>query len=221
MGLSSNTIIHFTNTKEELEGILTNNFNVHYCKEAITLNNKPLTFYVPMVSFCDIPLSEVKSHISRYGAYGLGLTKEWAERNGLNPVLYLEKNSDLSKSYRTAYFDYCGGGKLVKDLDEHEKCIVNILRYIKNYQNDLKRNEIIKNYRFSDEREWRYVPDYNHEFSMFVAADEIKNDGQKRALQEKLGGITLEFEPNDIRYIIIKNDSEIPTFLVTTHPYPH
>ena len=214
MGLSSNTIIHFTNTKERLEGILTNNFIVKYCKESIILNNKPLTFHVPMVSFCDIPLSEIKNHIKQYGEYGIGLTKEWAERNGLNPVLYVEKNSHLSKSYRNAYFNYIGKGKAVKDLTNHEKCIVDILRYIKNYQGDVVRSTgILKNYRFSDEREWRYIPDYNHDFSMIAAADEIISEDHKKALQEKLNGISLSFEPNDIKYIIIKNDLEISEFL--------
>ena len=214
MGLSSNTIIHFTKTKESLEGILTNNFKVHYCKEAIVLANQPLTFHVPMVSFCDIPLSEIKNHIDKYGEYGIGMTKQWAERRGLNPVLYVENNSDLSKSYRTAYFDYFGREKKVIDLNKHEKCVMDIVRYIKNYQNDLIRSDgVIKDYRFSDEREWRYVPSYDRSFSMIVAADDITNEAQKDAIQLKLKDESLVFEPEDIKYIIIKDDSEISDFL--------
>ena len=48
---------------------------------------------------------------------------------------------------------------------------------------------------------------------MIVAADEINNEDNKQALQDKLSDMSLAFEPNDIKYIIIKNDSEISNFL--------
>lgn len=98
MGLSSNSIIHFTNSSEALKGILRNNFRITYCKETIQLDKQTVTFHVPMVSFCDIPLFEIKNHIDSYGNYGLGLTKEWAIKNKLNPVIYI---------YGTKFFFIC------------------------------------------------------------------------------------------------------------------
>ena len=83
MPLSSNSIFHFTKEKASLKGILEDNFKIHYRGESVTLGDQRRVFYVPMVSFCDIPLSEIKKHIANYGAYGIGLTKEWAMRNGL------------------------------------------------------------------------------------------------------------------------------------------
>ena len=97
VALSSNSIIHFTKTKESLKGILENNFKLSFCKETFHLGNDVSRIYVPMVSFCDIPLSEVKNHIEKYGAYGIGLTREWAIKQGLNPVLYLEKESGKAR----------------------------------------------------------------------------------------------------------------------------
>lgn len=85
MPLSSSSIIHFTNKKAYLKGILENNFHISYCSETVTFGTQNWSFHAPMVSFCDIPLSEVKNHIEKYGSYGIGLTKEWASRNGLNP----------------------------------------------------------------------------------------------------------------------------------------
>ena len=142
MSLSSNSIIHFTNSKEALKGILTDNFKLAYCKEEILLDNKKLSFAVPMVSFCDIPLSQVKKHITKYGAYGLGLTKEWAQNKKLNPVLYVEKESTLSKSYRNVYFNYVAeSGKNLDTINDDERSIIDIVRYIKNYQNEIVDNE--------------------------------------------------------------------------------
>ncbi len=98
MPLSSNTLIHFTANKEALKGILADNFKLKYCKEVLNWGDKsPMELYVPMVSFCDIPLSQIKEHISRYGHYGIGLTREWAVANKLNPVLYIQPGSSLAQ----------------------------------------------------------------------------------------------------------------------------
>ncbi len=216
MGLSSNSIIHFTNSKESLKGILRENFRIFYCLEQVIIGNYgPIEFAVPMVSFCDIPLSEVKSHIKKYGAYGIGLTKEWAERQKLNPVLYVEKDSLLSRSYLTIYKEYLiDTKKTIAGSENKEKCIADILRYIKNYQNDLvKGGEIYKNYRFSDEREWRYVLEFNEKIEFILNKTNFDTDEKKQNANKIIENYRLEFNPNDIKYVIIQDDSEIPEFL--------
>lgn len=211
MALSSNSIIHFTNTKEALKGILTDNFKLSYCTESIHLVGAPIKFSIPMVSFCDIPLSQVKNHITKYGAYGIGLTKQWAERLKLNPVLYVEKESNLAISYQKVYHKYItNSGKKLHQLTEEEKSIIDILRYIKNYQNDLVRGgKVYKDYRFSDEREWRYVLDYNQP-PLYIYA---MQDFNKELANNSLADYRLEFEPNDIKYVIIQSENEIAEFL--------
>lgn len=215
MGLSSNSILHFTNDKNALKSILKNNFRVFYCRESIIIGNIPITYVAPMVSFCDIPLSEIKNQISKYGTYGIGLTKEWAERKKLNPVLYLEKQSSLSSSYLAIYKKYVidpGVGRSQLSLEQSQ--VVDIMRYIKNYQNDLTRNnETFKNYRFSDEREWRYVPEFNKSFPLILPIDEYQTKKQKDIINDLVQDIRLEFDPNDIKYIIINREDEISEFL--------
>lgn len=215
MGLSSNSIIHFTSEKEALKSILTTNFRPNYCKEIVAFGNIYIMYAAPMVCFCDIPLSEVKDQISKYGKYGLGLTKEWAEKKGLNPVLYLDKNSILSISYLKIYERLIiDPNKTILDLSIEQKQIVDILRYIKNYQNDLiRKGQVYKNYRFSDEREWRFVPDITNDFPLILSMSGNETKEVKEVINNLLKDIRLEFEPNDIKYIIINTEDEISEFL--------
>jgi hypothetical protein len=215
MGLSSNSIIHFTSEKDALKSILKNNFRTYYCKEKIAFGNIYITYVAPMVCFCDIPLSEVKDHISKYGSYGLGLTKEWAENKGLNPVLYLDKNSILSISYLKIYEKFILDPKTsLFDLSIEQRLIIDILRYIKNYQDDLERNgKVYKNYRFSDEREWRYVPDITNNFPLILSESISATEKSKETVNNFLRDVKLEFDPNDIKYIIINREDEISEFL--------
>jgi len=214
MPLSSNTIIHFTKSSQALKGILQENFKVKYCLEEISLGQE-LFYAAPMVSFCDIPLSEIKEHIGKYGSYGIGLTKEWAIRKKLNPVLYIESNSFLARSIYESYMQLNSDENFKWDLiTEIQKNLVNILRYIKNYEADLKRvNETIRNYRFSDEREWRYTPSYEECKYMAIHPENYHSESRKKRLNDSIQHIRLDFEPNDIKYIIIESESEISDFL--------
>ena len=224
MSLSSNSIIHLTDKKNFLEGIIKEGFKIRLCKENIILNEEPIEFRVPMVSFCDIPLSQIKDHIEKYGDYGIGLTKEWAQRKGLNPVLYVETNSHLSKSLSSLINRFLFGGGTLKE----EKESIDMLRYLKNYQGDLTRKTETKaDYRFSDEREWRFVPDHNTPCVFLMGSKLSISDESWEKSRTQLDKLVLKFEPNDIKYIIIKDDNEISYFVnflrndIEKHHKPH
>jgi hypothetical protein len=220
MSLSSNTLIHFTDSADNLKGILTSNFKLSYCKECTVIGGKKSEFHVPMVSFCDIPLSQIKEHISKYGDYGIGMTRSWARKNGLNPVLYMDKSSRLSSSYRTAlkYFSSSAAKAGTATLDDDHKnaviALADILGYVKNYEGDLvRKGQSTQNYRFSDEREWRYVPASSAKQLWLVPSKTYKEAGREEKAKSLAEQHLLEFEPNDIKYIIIRNDSEIGDFI--------
>lgn len=206
MSISSNCLTHFTASKDALKGILSSNFKLKYCKETLILGAKEASFFVPMVSFCEIPLSQIKEHLDKYGSYGIGLTREWAVQNALNPVLYIEAKSHLALSLREAYVHYISDG-----IDTARLHLANLLRYSKNYQGDLRRGKkVFKNYRFSDEKEWRYVPDPSNGEGFI----RISLKGKKKVVEnEKASKIQLNFAPEDIKYIFIKSDSEITEFI--------
>ncbi len=215
MGISSNSIVHFTDSKQALKSILKNNFKIHYCKEEICFNDdNTFQIAVPMVSFCDITLSQVKTHMQKYGNYGLGLTKEWAKRKKLNPVLYFAKNSFLAHSYLNFFIEHFknpGNRKEIPDLSDDSKRLFDIVRYMKNYENTLTRQqEVHENYRFYDEREWRYVLDFmQHPHFLYPTKTDFDKDVANKGIESYI----LEFEPNDIKYIIIKDEEEISEFI--------
>ena len=214
MSLSSNSIIHFTKSLANLNGILKSGFSVKYCRETIVTRKRNFDFLIPIVSFCDIPFSQITNHINNYGCYGIGLKKTWAEKHGLNPVLYVEKESNLSDVFFGHIYNvHAGPDKSLKKLSLKEKYNYDVFRYLKNYQSDLQRNgkKLMKNYRFSDEREWRHVLDINSPELMLANLKDVKPtlvQEAKKMLNELIKNEVLIFEPEDINYIIIKKESE-------------
>ncbi|RZJ20426.1 MAG: hypothetical protein EON51_15145 [Acinetobacter sp.] len=80
MSLSTNSIIHYTDTFKKLLGILSEGFSIKYCAERLVVDgSKGSSAAHPMISFCDIPLSQSSEHFSSYGKYGIGLSKYWVD----------------------------------------------------------------------------------------------------------------------------------------------
>ncbi|WP_269541708.1 abortive infection system antitoxin AbiGi family protein [Cerasicoccus fimbriatus] len=212
MPISSSSVFHFTNDINALKGILSEGLQVSYCKEDINgiFDETGVSIAVPMVSFCDLPLSEIKNHIDSYGKYAVGFSKTWAQINRLNPVFYLDTNSTLAASLSDLLLHFLEGKESIQNIDHLGHQAVNILRYTKNYEADLKRKGITtKNYRFSDEREWRYIPELDDSHEPFIAMDQYKTEADRKKANETLKNLKLEFGANDIKYLIIKEEEEI------------
>lgn len=213
--LSPNILFHFT-SRDGLYAILEQTFKISYARERIVGNRKPTSFAVPMVSFCDLRLSELKNHMDKYGNYGIGLSKDWANKQGLNPVFYVNKHCPFTKSFITAV------EKLYKQLDniqdpkELESAsmvymdILNTYRHIKNYEGRLERRSGVttENYRFADEREWRYVPPLDATPFSFLPSDRLSTPEEKTKANERIANLRLRFDPEDIKYLIIESDDE-------------
>ncbi|MFN3444184.1 MAG: abortive infection system antitoxin AbiGi family protein [Bacteroidia bacterium] len=184
-----------------MKSILITHFQIKYCLETIETKSAEIDYAVPMSSFCDIPLSQVISHIDKYGGYGIGLHKRWAKRKGLNPVLYLEKNSNILNDV------------LIREkFENNSRLIQEFLRYTKNYEGKLVRGgEIIqKSYRYFDEREWRFCPNQKQisENEMIIHDTRYYREN-KSNINERVSNIKLTFTTNDLSYLIVKDDDDI------------
>lgn len=189
---------------------------VSYSRETIIGKNKQIGFAVPMVSFCDLRLSELKEHMSKYKGYGLGLSKTWAKKRNLNPVFYVSKSCSFTGNFISAVEQLHAHLDSIQDCQQFNAAsaayidILNAYRYIKNYQADLVRNgkKTVPNYRFADEREWRYVPRLGARLRSFVPLEKIATDIDKQRLNANVSHLKLKFQPEDIRYLILERDEE-------------
>jgi len=209
MAVSTNSVIHYTKTLENIKGILTSGFKLKYCVEGINFHNESnFNIAFAMVCFCDIPLSEIKEHLDSYGYYGIGLSKQWAKRKKLNPVLYIESNSNIAESINRQVTEILSSKTKLsfKWLDS----LFETFAYLKNYDGELYRgDQRIENYKFYNEREWRYVPNISelNGLPFDVRADDYLEN--KDEYNSKLKDIYLKFEPSDISYILVKKEEEI------------
>ncbi len=206
MPVSSNTLFHFTSNFENLLNILDNYFKPHYVLEDCNVvfpgeHQDYLILAFPMVSFCDIPLSQTNEHLSRYGSYGIGMTKEWGKKHGITPVLYTYGKSLLAGCIRDII-------KETKNLVADRTFLFDLMRFIKPISGSLWReNGIEEDVIFYNEREWRYVP-VGHE--LFLQKDDFLNkDTREKCNGELSAKYSILFVPDDIRYIIVRNEDEI------------
>lgn len=213
--LSPDSLFHFTPSFDNLLGILDNTFYPRYCYEEFDLiDNDAQSFSedaYPMVCFCDIPLSQLMSHINTYGKYGLGMSKQWGLRKGLNPVIYFNKNSHLAKKLSVIT------NNTLWSSDPTAQAFSEIMLYLKPYVGPLYRGGhcVKEHVRFYDEHEWRYMPSRNImttnniELSMqgHIYRDSVKLANANRKLE--MDKTRLSFSANDIKYIIINDESQI------------
>lgn len=208
------TLFHFTKTVESLCGILESGFFPRYSLEDISWLGFDTTpnVAIPVVCFCDIPLSRISEHIGFYGNFGIGLTKEWAMSNGLNPLLYVSSTS----SFTTHFSEVMSA---VTDIEssaekESEKDPVSSLRHIVAFTKPLEGVMFVGNNpvqkEFYQESEWRFVARGNGVVEFLGKDDYSNNEIRKAKNATAAEKCALSFAPKDVKYIFVSKDSEIP-----------
>ena len=94
-----------------------------------------------------------------------------------------------------------------------------ILFYFKHYQDDLYResiNKIYKNYRFYNEREWRYIPETKCAIcDLKISVDEYNNWKKKEGKEKPLikDKVYLEFDFSDIDWLLVENRKQVKSLV--------
>jgi len=192
MSISANTLFHFVSQRKFLESILHGKLIPRYCVEHFEINdNFKGDVAIPMKCFCDIPLSQIYEHTNTYGKFAIGFTKEWAQKVGITPVLYIHNQSphiqNIFPKSQKNFLSLCKKNLTIK--------------YVKPYCGKMWRNgKLTKDTCFYNEREWRFVP------KNITLLDKCKFEKNKDTYQNKLKTSPIPFTPNDIKYIIIQEE---------------
>lgn len=210
----SHTLFHFTKSRDVLKSVLKNGFWPRYCLEDIQwmlVEDYPYIAY-PMVCFCDIPLSRIGEHVGFYGEFGLGLTKEWAQTNGLNPVMYVSSSNNVSG----AFVELNDHANNIEDSEKTESAKVT-MRYLYSHTKPLEGTMVVEstpvNKEFYQESEWRYVPK-NEGITEYLTKSQFDNMDELDTSNNKTReNCMLRFTPKDIKYIFVKSDSDIPDII--------
>lgn len=204
MGLSSNILWHQTNYTSLRKIIKGKSLKCSYSLEEVDeiLGQKVAS---PMISMCDLPISELSEYQGKYGDYAIGLSREWGVKNKFTPIWYYEPKSRVPQLLRKMLKE------AVKTDSDNLLSIIGVISFMKKMEGPLLGHNYSK-YRFYDEREVRYVPSFEYLASggIVPVLSEDKYNNYKAAHSGKsLIEDSLIFDWTDVRYIIVKEDKQI------------
>lgn len=210
MPISANTLFHFTRNYDTLLSILKSKFYPRLCLEQRIMSQLDLRLAVPMVCFCDIPLSQISEHTLKYGEYAIGIKKDWAIQQGVSPILYVHDNSLILKMILSEIKEI---SKEVLDNPEgmasyRMKKYVDAVCMMKPYEG--KDERLGQAVRYYDEREWRYVPSREKGDQFIYLTEAIfKEEGVQEKVNKENERYGVEFNPDVINYLIVANDNDV------------
>lgn len=229
----TSSLFHFTKKLDVLKSILRTGIVPNFCKEDLSYEDRKRIVGVPMVSFCDIPLTRTSGFKQRYGEFAIGLSKDWAIRNKINPILYV---NDLRILYSLSFFnsyrqslqeevkkrggnekginvnlrspESLEGIKFFINWNNANDAIYCLYGYVKKYNSPGPRGKEVVNY---IENEWRYV--VTGEGANWKWSEKEykawRGGGEKPEPTEALKNFKLKFKVDDISYIIVEKDDQI------------
>lgn len=86
----STSYFHYTRDLNTLIQILQNGFIGSFCREDFQYNKQLFSLHIPMVSFCDLPLSQITN--ITYGDYAIGMSSVWGNKEKLTPIYVIFLN---------------------------------------------------------------------------------------------------------------------------------
>lgn len=166
------------------------------------------------------------THTDFYGEYGIAFSKEWGEKNNLQPIHYLNEQSLYTKHFAETINDALNTNNVsdsyVDDILDR-LCFIKPLRGIMKRKNKKETGEEIEigfQKNFHDEKEWRYVPSRESirrtNVERIVANSYLLDmDINSRLSTDQYKELWLHYNYEDIRYIIVPDISARIDFINT------
>lgn len=143
--------------------------------------------------------------------------KRMGNENGIQPMQYINPKSELRKDFSLAF-----SSALDLSIENETNAQLNMksfllheMMYYKPYEGKIKNRNTgkLKSKCFTDECEWRFIPDVTNAGYIQVYYDEnIFNAGILRDISNSMEGIeeiSLKYEYTDIKYIIVKTGNDL------------
>lgn len=197
--INSSSLFHFTQSWDTFEKIIMNGLRYsfafeQYSKEIIQSYLNPYWSQednlevangvaIPMISFCDIPITRASQHIEKYGKYMIGFDKinfTKAFENLINPVLYVHSPNlrdaiklfglENAKAYREL-FDFVSDKNAINEIKTSQDLLntadikskieaTTETRFLSNFLLGLVKPIADGDHYYYDEREWRlFLPE--------------------------------------------------------------
>lgn len=212
---SANILCNYMQKEEYLISALKNKgITPRYCIENIEyLNIEGLNkIAFPMTCFCDIPLAKAKSHMERYGKYGIAFDKaKMINKFKIQPIHYINSESNLCKSFSKTFSNNYGITREDDDMFELlRNNLTTSLLYMKPLSGQDKFKDQVEIRNFQDECEWRYIPFDNFPDSLSFILVNDANEPTKEECNKVLmkhPKTRINFEWEDIRYLIVQDDA--------------
>jgi hypothetical protein len=181
------TLFHFTKSLDVLQSILKGSFFPRLSLEDVAWLGIPKLEYVafPMVCFCDILLGRIDEHVNFYGTYGLGLSREWAIKSGLNPIFYISRSSPLGGSFLKALRATIQADKAKKKEDRTSSQLHIIMAHIKPLSGNMVIGGKPVSKDFYLENEWRFVPRIQ-EVPLALTKEEYDDESKRNKFNDML-----------------------------------
>lgn len=194
-----------------------------YCVENIEYLNIPELSEIafPMKCFCDINLHKLGEHLEWYGYYGIAFSKKWGMDKGLQPIQYINPYSKLCEDFSSAFSKALNADSTNEtDVQSAIKSyMIHEMMYYKPYSGNMQNRVTNKKEPkcFTDECEWRYVPNvtiagFEHAYINESILNPVVLNNLSNSMAT-INEIALSFEYQDIKYIIVKSDSDFKSLV--------
>ena len=167
-----------------------------------------------MISLSDIPLADIGEYMEQYGGYLFGFSRQWVIKNGFNPVWYCEKDLAAINKHKELLKNASIGASKNASYNSHVALLYYYASFMKDIEGELyvkSKNCTYTNYRFYDEREYRFVPDYDSLKNENIAPVLIEEKYNK--YKESNGNSRIDkkisFSLEDLEIIIVKTDNQV------------
>ena len=214
---SANVLFKFMGKLDHLKEIIKNKAIMpRYYEEKIDYLNiegiDKIAF--PMSCFCDIHLNKLVPHMSNYGYYGIGLSKEWGIKQGIQPIHYINQYSNLRKDFSRVFTNALEMPSEERgEYKNYNDYLLHDLFFMKPIEGQMITNNKYEKRNFHDEREWRFIPDFNNietDLPMVIDQEQMNPksyDAYSQGISRR-PELWLKFDFDAIKYIIVSDQSD-------------